>query len=133
MKSLIAVFQTLNIQTMAMQIDMVTFEVDLTDDPVEVLTAICPFQMWLVQGGLSNLDVLEVKEGSSIEQAQAELEDELERHYRSNVGDWQHIGNVKVDEHGNQTFERECKMCGKSHLSLNSEGYCPSCWTVWNG
>lgn len=25
-----------------------------------------------------------------------------------------------------------CKMCGNEYKSLNSEGYCSSCWTVWN-
>ena len=25
----------------------------------------------------------------------------------------------------------ECKMCGKERI-LNNEGYCSSCWQVWN-
>lgn len=28
-------------------------------------------------------------------------------------------------------FEPECKMCGKDK-PLNYEGYCSTCWTVWN-
>lgn len=24
-----------------------------------------------------------------------------------------------------------CKMCGNEYKSLNAEGYCSSCWTVW--
>lgn len=27
--------------------------------------------------------------------------------------------------------EPECKMCGKD-VSLNDEGYCSSCWMIWN-
>lgn len=25
-----------------------------------------------------------------------------------------------------------CQMCGNEHKSLNEQGYCSSCWTVWN-
>jgi rubrerythrin len=25
-----------------------------------------------------------------------------------------------------------CKMCGNDWKSLNSAGYCSSCWTIWN-
>ena len=28
---------------------------------------------------------------------------------------------------------RECKMCGNDWKSLNSDGYCSSCWQVWKG
>ena len=27
--------------------------------------------------------------------------------------------------------EHDCKMCGKGR-SLNNEGYCSSCWQIWN-
>jgi len=28
-------------------------------------------------------------------------------------------------------WDDECKMCGKDR-SLNDEGYCSSCWQIWN-
>lgn len=33
--------------------------------------------------------------------------------------------------HGDATSSG-CKMCGNEHKSLNEQGYCSSCWTVWN-
>lgn len=34
-------------------------------------------------------------------------------------------------DHGySEPYDSECVMCGKER-SLNDEGYCGSCWTVW--
>lgn len=41
------------------------------------------------------------------------------------------VPDLSFQAHGDAT-SYGCQMCGNEWKSLNAEGYCSSCWTVWN-
>jgi hypothetical protein len=73
-------------------------------------------------------------------------------HYRSDAKDTPHLWKISneglgyieasaepKDESDDLSFQAHgdaishgCKMCGNEWKSLNQQGYCSSCWTVWN-
>jgi len=45
--------------------------------------------------------------------------------YENEYADIEFFGDYELDE------GQECNMCGKER-SLNDQGYCSQCWTIWN-
>ena len=69
-----------------------------------------------------------------------EKEEDLE-HYQARIDALQveMVARGLLKEPGDLSFEAHddatsqgCTMCGNEWKSLNKEGYCSSCWTIWN-